>query len=88
MIRHVITGKRNQFWGDKGARLVLDVQGEIPKQLKHEPGLMLKCLAEEGNFTFVIPEVRVKFFKGCVCREAGQSTEDQASGGNRGLEYS
>lgn len=40
----------------------------------------MKCLAKEGNFTFVIPEVRVKFFKGCVCREAGQSTEDQASG--------
>lgn len=48
----------------------------------------MKCLAKEGNFTFVIPEVRVKFFKGCVCREAGQSTEDQASGGKRGLEYS
>ena len=49
MIRHVVTGKRKQFWGDKGACLVLNIEGEIPKPLKHEPNLMLKCLAKEGN---------------------------------------
>lgn len=50
--------------------MALDIQEEIPEQLKHEPGLMLKCLVQEGDFTFVIPEVRVKFFMGRVCRKA------------------
>ena len=43
--------------------MVLDIRGEIPQQLEHEPGLILKCLAGEGTFAFIIPKVRVKFFK-------------------------